>query len=186
MFCTNCGAALPATSIKRDFRPRCPACGFRQIEHPSVVLTCFIACNEKLLLIKRALPPQAGFWAIPGGFMEAGETTAEGAVRELREEAGVRLPPDAVSLYMAGSITFLNQVYIAYRATVTKTECVPGVEAQAAEFFARDECPWEQLAYPQVNDAIRQAYDDLEQGTFGTYHAEMTDAFYRLKPVSTG
>ncbi|MEM0954087.1 MAG: NUDIX domain-containing protein [Pseudomonadota bacterium] len=185
MFCTACGALLPETSIKRDFRPRCPACGARQIQHPSVVLTCFIACDDKLLLIKRALPPQVGFWAIPGGFMEAGETTAEGAARELREEAGVHLQAETLSLYMAGSITFLNQVYIAYRATVSELACAPGVEAQAAQFFSRDECPWRELAYPEVNDAIRQAYDDLERGEFGTYHAEMTDAFYRLRPVRT-
>jgi ADP-ribose pyrophosphatase YjhB (NUDIX family) len=153
------------------------------VEHPAIVLTCFIACGEKLLLIRRDLPPQVGFWAIPGGFMEAGETTAEGAARELWEEAGIRIAPESLSLYMAGTITFLNQVYIAYRASVDSTDCTPGVEAQAAAFFARDECPWEKLAYPQVNDAIRQAYDDLERGEFGMYHAEMSKDYYRLLPV---
>ena len=59
-----------------------------------VVVTAFVACGDKLLWVKRALEPQRGLWAIPGGFLEAGETLAQGAARELREEAGVVLPPN--------------------------------------------------------------------------------------------
>ncbi len=117
--------------------------------------------------------------------MEAAETSAEGAARELWEEAGIRLPPEQLELYMAGTITFMNQVYLAYRAEVADLNCQPGEEAQDAAFFSREECPWEQLAYPEVNDAIRQAYDDLDRGEFGIYHAEMSRDDYQLRPVVT-
>jgi len=53
-------------------------------------------------------------------------------------------------------------------------------------FFAREECLWEALAYPQVNDSIRQAYDDLESGQFAVWQAQMTASHYELRPVSVG
>jgi hypothetical protein len=60
----------------------------------------------------------------------------------------------------------------------------PGVESLACGFYTRDECPWDEVAYPQVNDSILQAYDDLDSGTFDVWQAEMTAAHYELKPVS--
>jgi 8-oxo-dGTP diphosphatase len=150
------------------------------------MLTCFVSCAEKLLWMQRKLEPKQGLWAIPGGFMEAGETTAEGAARELWEETGIRLDPANLEFYMTGTITFINQVYIAYRAKVPNEDCQPGEEALAAAFFSREECPWDQLAYPQVNDSIRRAYDDLERGSFGVYQAEMSAQSYRFEPIQTG
>lgn len=149
------------------------------------MLTCFIACGQKLLWIQRKLEPRSGFWAIPGGFMEAGESLAEGAARELWEETGIRLAPESLEFYMTGTITFINQVYIAFRAVVDTEDCQPGEEAIAVEFCSRDECRWDQVAYPEVNDAIRRAYDDLAQSRFGIYQAEMTEEIYRLDEVIT-
>ena len=150
------------------------------------MLTCFISCGQKLLWIQRKLEPKAGFWAIPGGFMEAGETTAEGAARELWEETGIEIAATQLQFYMTGTITFINQVYIAFRAEVNSESCAPGKEALDAAFYSRAQCPWDQVAYPEVNDSIRRAYDDLEQGRFQVYQAEMSQELYRLEPVLTG
>jgi 8-oxo-dGTP pyrophosphatase MutT (NUDIX family) len=122
--------------------------------------------------------------AIPGGYLESGETLAEGAARELHEEAGILLPPEQLQLYMTGTITFINQVYVAFRATVDTDYTDPGVESLACGFFSREECPWEQVAYPEVNDSIVQAYDDLESGHFDVWQAEMTEGRYDFLPVS--
>jgi len=182
-FCPDCGGALQMQGGQRSY---CPACQLRHRQHPAVMLTCFVSCGRKLLWIQRKLEPQRGYWAIPGGFMEAGETTAEGAARELREEAGIELPPESLTFYMTGTITFINQVYIAYRATIDCEACSPGIEAIDAAFYSREECPWDAVAYPEVNDSIRQAYDDLERGEFGVYQAEMSRETYCLEPVRTG
>ena len=117
--------------------------------------------------------------------MERGETVAEGAARELWEETGIRLPAEELTFYMTGTISFINQVYIGFRASVTSEACSPGEEALAAAFYSREECPWDEVAYPEVNDSIRRAYDDLESGQFGLYQAEMTQELYRLLPIST-
>ena len=186
-FCRECGAGLVPHRVGGDTRAHefCERCGEPRFDHPSVMLTCFLSCGQKLLWMQRKLEPRGSFWAIPGGFMERGETVAEGAALELWEETGIRLAPEALEFYMTGTITFINQVYIGFRASVASEDCQPGEEALAVAFYSREECPWDEVAYPEVNDAIRRAYDDLERGSFGIYQAEMTQEIYRLLPVST-
>lgn len=184
-YCPDCGCALVDHVV--DGEPRrhrwCPRCAAPRHGHPAVMVTCFVSCGAKLLWIQRKLDPKRGFWAIPGGFMEAGESLAQAAARELWEETGIRLAPADLQFYMTGTITFINQVYVGFRATACVEECTPGVEALAAAFYSRDECPWDQVAYPEVNDCIRLAYDDLERNCFGIYHSEMTEEFYRIERV---
>lgn len=185
VYCPECGGPLLPHVVGDELRAGrdCQRCHLTCFDFPRVVTTTFVACGKRLLWVQRALEPQRGKWAIPGGFLEEGETLAEGAARELREEAGIDLPPDALKLYMTGSITFVNQLYVGFRALVPSQACDPGVESMDCCFFSREECPWDELAYPQVNDSIVQAYDDLDSGRFGVWQAEMTSSHYELRPV---
>ena len=184
-FCPECGAQLVRHAVAGEARNHwfCEACCAARYDHAMVVVTCFVACGRRLLWVQRNLEPKRGLWAIPGGYLESGETLAEGAARELREEAGVLLPPERLQLYMTGTITFINQVYVAFRATVDSEDFEPGVESIACGFFSRQDCPWDQVAYPEVNDSINQAYDDLETGSFGVWQAEMSSDRYVLQAV---
>ena len=175
-FCPECGGPLLRHVVGGEPRNHwfCQRCQVPHYAYPQVVVTVFVACGKRLLWVQRDLEPQRGKWAIPGGFLESGETLAEGAARELYEEAGILLPPDQLQLYMTGTITFINQIYVGFRATAPGDLCAPGVESMDCRFFTREECPWEQLAYPQVNDSIRQAYDDLDSGCFEVWQAQMT------------
>lgn len=185
-YCRDCGAALEPHLVGGERRNHafCARCRQPRYDHPLVVVTCFVACGRRLLWVQRSLEPQRGRWAIPGGYLESGETLAAGAARELYEEAGVRLPPERLQLYMTGTITFINQVYVGFRASVDRDDCDPGTESLACGFFSREECPWEQVAYPQVNDSIRRAYDDLETGRFDVWQAEMSERHYTLRAVA--
>jgi len=51
-----------------------------------------------VLLVRRAYPPYAGYWALPGGHIDPGEAPAEAAVRELDEETGLMLTPDTMTV----------------------------------------------------------------------------------------
>jgi 8-oxo-dGTP diphosphatase len=187
-FCYQCGGPLLPYTVVTGQRNHsyCQRCEQPRYNSPMVVVTAFVACDNRLLWVQRDLQPQRGKWAIPGGFLENGETLAEGSARELREEAGVVLTAPQLHLYMLGTITFTNQIYVGFRATVDTDDCPPGEESMDCRFFAREDCPWEEVAYPQVNDSIRQAYDDLDSGTFDIWEAEMTDSHYELRPVGQG
>ena len=186
-FCPDCGEALVQNSIAGELRNHrfCERCKSRHYEHPRIVVTAFVAYQKQLLWVQRELQPQRGLWAIPGGFLENNETLAEGAARELWEESGVSIPAAKLQLYMTGTITFINQIYVGFRGTVDTSEFCPGVESQACGFFSRHDCPWSKVAYPQVNDSIVQAYDDLDSGEFQVWQAEMTDSKYGLQAVRT-
>ena len=112
-FCPDCGSRLKRREIAK--RPcnhwYCELCKEHRYDHPRVVVTCFAACENRLLWVQRDLQPQRGLWAIPGGFLESGETLAQGAARELREESAVSIPAEQLQLYMTGTITFIRQHY---------------------------------------------------------------------------
>ena len=185
-FCPDCGAGLKRHVVGGQQRNHwyCGRCQKEHYDHAMVVVTCFVACENRLLWVQRELEPQRGLWSIPGGFLENGETLAQGAARELHEEAGVLIPAQQLQFYMTGTITFINQVYVAFRATVDTDDCLAGVESRDCRYFSREECPWDQVAYPQVNDSIVQAYDDLDSGRFGVWQAQMTESHYEFLPVS--
>jgi len=185
-FCHECGQ--PTEPFVRGDEQRnhrfCAHCGEPRYQHPMIVVTSFVAWEDRLLWVQRDIEPKRGMWAIPGGYLERGETLAQGAARELREEAGIALPPEQLNLYMIGTLTFINQIYIAFRAAVDCGYYQAGPESQACGFFSRQECPWDQVAYPEVNVTVEQAYDDLAQGKFGVWHTEMTSERLDFLPVS--
>ena len=185
-FCSECGGPLLPHRVGGELRGHsfCQRCDEPRYDYPMIVVTCFVANEDRLLWVQRGIEPQRGRWAIPGGFMEQGECLAEAAARELHEEAGILLPPEQLQLYMTGTITFINQVYVAFRARVDTDYCHPGRESLDCRFFSRAQCPWESVAYPEVNDAIEQAYADLDRGSFDVWQAEMTEGRYDFWSVS--
>lgn len=175
-FCSHCGQSLTVISAPEKSQPVffCEACQHPFRQHPTLLVASFISCGNKLLWMRRALAPKQGFWAIPAGFMEQGETLAQAAARELREETGVIIAPSKLELYMIGTISFISEVYIAFHAEVESEYCVAGTESLEVGFFSRQELPWADVAYPEANNSIIQTYDNIDAGEFGVYHAQMT------------
>jgi 8-oxo-dGTP diphosphatase len=120
----------------------------------------------QVLLIQRRQEPFAHQWALPGGFVDAGETSAAAAVRELREETGLA-PEGAAQLVgvfdRPGRDPRGWTVAVAYRFRLpTGVECLarPGDDAAAADWFAVDELPLP-LAFDH-QQIIQAALDQLE------------------------
>jgi ADP-ribose pyrophosphatase YjhB (NUDIX family) len=61
----------------------------RYPDRPIVGVLAVVMRGDRVLVVRRANPPMPGRWGFPGGILELGETVAQGAMRELAEEAGV-------------------------------------------------------------------------------------------------
>jgi len=165
-FCSHCAAPLEERVPPGDERPRhvCPACERVHYVNPRVVVGSVATWAGKVLLCRRAIPPRVGYWTLPAGFMETGESTAEGARREAMEEARARLETDAVlALY---DLSHIDQVQVFFRARLLDPEVSAGPESQEVGLFAWEEIPWDELAFPSVRWALRYHREVAGQPAF--------------------
>ncbi len=131
----------------------CPDCGHVAYENPKIVVGSVVEIDGGVLLCRRAIHPRRGFWTIPAGYMEMGETVAEGALREAWEEAEARLALDGIlAIY---SIARLGQVQVMFRARLAAPHFAAGAESLEVRRFAWDDIPWDLLAFPSVHWVLR-------------------------------
>lgn len=120
--------------------------------------------KEQILLCRRAIEPRKGFWTVPAGFMENGETTLQGAIRETHEEAGATVTDH--SLYRMFDLPYINQVYIFYRSRLASTDFAAGLESLEVRLFSEEDIPWSEIAFPVVTDTLREYFEDRKKGEF--------------------
>lgn len=149
-----CGGPRVRMIPPGDERERltCPDCGYVAYQNPLVVVGSVATWGDEILLCRRAIDPQRGYWTLPAGFMEEGESTADGAVREAWEEARARIAVNAIlAVY---DLPRISQVQILYRAELLSPEIDCGPESLDVRLFAWDEIPWSELAFPTVRWAL--------------------------------
>lgn len=171
--CRACGAEATYVVPADDNRERavCSACGTIHYENPLNVVGTVPVWHEKVLLCRRNIEPRYGLWTLPAGFMELGETTAEGAIRETVEEAGARI--DLLGLYTVLNVVRVGQVHLFYRANLLDTDFAPGPETIEAQLFGEEEIPWDQLAFRTVRETLRRYFEDRHRGQFDVYCADI-------------
>lgn len=129
----------------------CDTCGFIDYANPRIVTGVVAHQNSRILLCRRAIEPRGGFWTLPAGFLELGESVEEGARRESREEACAELELETLlGLY---SIPRIGQVQIFFRARLMNDPS-PGPESLEVGLFSWDAIPWKELAFPTVKWAL--------------------------------
>ena len=170
-FCPNCAAALskrvpPGDSVLRDL---CDACGSVHYQNPKLVVGCVPEWQGRILLCRRAIEPRYGYWTLPAGFMENGETAGQGAARETLEEAGARVElMDAFSMI---SVPHVNQVHVFYRARLLDLEFKAGVESLEVALFEESRVPWKDVAFRTVGLTLKHWFADRARGAF-SFHSE--------------
>ena len=153
-FCSNCAAPVTLRTPPNDDRPRyvCDACDEVFYHNPKIVAGCVPQWDSQLLLCKRAIEPRRGLWTLPAGFMENGETAAEGAARESLEEANARLEMGQLFCFL--NIPRINQIYVIFLAELLDLDFSAGHESLEVRLFQEPEIPWAELAFPSIKLAL--------------------------------
>jgi 8-oxo-dGTP diphosphatase len=142
--------------------------GRRYPDRPIVGVLAVVIRGDRVLVVRRTNPPMPGRWGFPGGVLELGETVAQGAMRELFEETGVRAEA-------AGPLTVIDTIdrdredHVRYHYTLVAVighwqsgEGVPGDDADEVAWLTRAEIverdlPTAPALLPIIDLALRRA-----------------------------
>ena len=157
-FCHFCSHPLEQRHIEGRMRLYCAACRQPIYENP-VPAACVVLIDnqQRLLLVKRNVPPKAGQWCLPGGFVECGETTEQAALRELLEETGLTGRINAlIGVTTSPGSLYKSILLVGYLVTHFSGSAKAGDDASAVAFFGRDYLPG--IAFESHQAFIRQYY----------------------------
>ena len=169
-FCSYCASPVVKRIPPGDTLPRyvCDQCGIVHYQNPLLVVGSIPEHEDRLLLCRRAIEPRYGYWTLPAGFMENGETAGDAARRETLEEAGARIELGAA--FSLVSVPRVNQVHLFYRARLADLDFKPGEESLEVALFREAEIPWEQVAFRTVGYTLKTWFEDRAKGQF-SFHS---------------
>lgn len=175
-FCSCCGAPVTLQVPAGDRLPRhvCMDCGTVHYLNPRIVAGCIPEWQGRVLLCRRAIEPRRGYWTLPAGFMENGETTDAAAVRETLEEACARV--EILGLYTLYNLPHISQVYLIYRARLLDGEFAAGEESLDVALYDETQIPWDELAFPTVRETLKHWFADRAHGHYPVRTGEIGPA----------
>jgi ADP-ribose pyrophosphatase YjhB (NUDIX family) len=164
-FCSQCGARVEFRVPPGDHLARfvCEQCGTVHYQNPRVVVGCVPEHQGRLLLCRRAIEPRRGYWTVPAGFMENGETLQQGAARESREEALAEV--EIGSLLSVVHVLHAHQVHVFFRARMRSPGFGAGAESLEVDLVRPEDIPWSELAFPSTEFTLRRYLEDLAAGS---------------------
>jgi ADP-ribose pyrophosphatase YjhB (NUDIX family) len=167
-FCHQCAGSLILRIPQGDDKPRhcCSECDTIFYLNPKNVVGTLPFFEDKVLLCKRAIQPRVGKWTLPAGYMENGESSLDGAIRETQEEAGASVIVESDSLYTLFNLPKINQVYMFFRTELANLDFAAGIESQEVALFSEAEIPWAEIAFPVVKSTLEHYFDDLRKNHF--------------------
>jgi ADP-ribose pyrophosphatase YjhB (NUDIX family) len=163
-FCDQCGKAVEFRIPPGDHLPRyvCPHCGTIHYQNPRIIAGCVPDHAGRILLCRRAIEPRLGYWTFPAGFMENQETVQQAAAREALEEAHAQV--QIGSLLAIVHVLEAHQVHMFFRAILPKAEFAIAPESLEVGLFAESEIPWDNIAFPSIEFALRHYFSDRAAG----------------------
>jgi len=158
-FCSSCGASVARKRPDGDTKDRwvCESCGIVHYQNPKIVVGCIPERDGKILLCKRAIEPRYGFWTAPAGFMELGESIAEGAARETLEEACAEV--EIGRLFASVDAVYAGQLHLFFTAKLLG-DFAAGDESLDVALFELANIPWDELAFATNRYALEKYVED--------------------------
>ena len=159
-YCSHCATELEFRIPDGDNRARhiCPACNRIFYLNPRIVAGTIPVLDGKILLCRRAIEPRKGYWTLPAGFMENGESTEQAAVRETLEEAQASV--SLRSLFSMITVPHIDQVHIFFLADMLSAEYGAGEESLEVALFSEADIPWRELAFPTVSQTLKRYFSN--------------------------
>lgn len=159
-FCPHCGARLAQVVQFGRKRPTCVHCGFVHFHDPKVAVIGFVTWRDRVLLIRRGVEPMKGKWALPGGFMDAGEMPQPALARELAEEVGLHVAvTELIDIFpMTGPGVVSRGIVLAFAVALEGAQpprLVCEDDALEAGWFRANELP-EDLAFDSTHALLAQ------------------------------
>ncbi|XP_061954511.1 nudix hydrolase 23, chloroplastic-like isoform X2 [Populus nigra] len=157
-FCQWCGGQTKhdIPDGEEKMRAICTVCEKISYQNPKMVVGCLIEHDNKVLLCKRNIQPSHGLWTLPAGYLEIGESAAEGAIRETWEEA--RAEVEVMSPFAQLDIPRIGQTYIIFLAKLKKPHFSPGPESLECRLFSLDDIPLDSLAFSSMVVTLKLAW----------------------------
>jgi ADP-ribose pyrophosphatase YjhB (NUDIX family) len=165
LFCSHCGARTVIRIPAGDQLPRvlCDACSTVHYQNPRVVVGCVPQADDgRILICRRAIEPRLGYWTVPAGFMENGESLEQGAARETHEEALAHV--QIGSLLALISIPEAQQVHVFFRGRLLTPAHSAGPESLETRLVDADDIPWADIAFQSTIYALERFLEDRAAG----------------------
>ncbi|NTW69913.1 MAG: NUDIX hydrolase [Chlorobiaceae bacterium] len=142
-FCPVCRQLLEWAEIDGRARKICNSCSWVHYINPiPAVLAYVVNRNEELLVVRRAHEPAFNEWALPGGFLEAGEEASDGCLRELMEETSLAGKIDRlVGVYHRNVEKYGSVLVIAYSVVVEDDTLSLNHELSEGAFYPQELIP---------------------------------------------
>jgi len=166
--CLKCGTPLRPAVEDGQRRRRCPRCGWIFYDNPAPATAAIVSGPRGILLARRARPPYADTWDLPGGFLESGEAPDRGLLRELREELGAaatitRLTGIYCDHYGPGGFPILTLAYLVRLRGSARARS----DVSEIRWFPRGALPWGSIAFPSLRRALRDYLTGRASGIGG-------------------
>ncbi len=168
-FCPSCAAPVERRVPDGDHLPRfvCTRCGTIHYRNPKLIAGCVPEFDGRILICRRAIEPRRGYWTIPAGFMEVGETLQQAAARECQEEALARVAIGDLCAIV--HVLHAEQVHVMFRAALAEPSFGVGAESLEVELRGEHELPWPELAFRSVEFTLRRYFEDRAAGRSGLH-----------------
>jgi len=134
-YCPHCAGTIEYKPIPDDAHARhiCSVCNTTHYLNPKIVTGVLPIHKGQVLLARRSIQPRQGYWNVPAGYMENGETVEAGAERELWEEANAKV--ENIRPHLIYSIAAIHQVYMLFLGDLISPGFSPGDESLEVKLF---------------------------------------------------